>query len=628
MFAVLFLAAAFIAGTNFHGSFSWSFPKSKSLSMFLLNGTNPFDGQRHRDYRGSTTFALIDGPETGIATPGPATVIQGPSIASMYYVNEADTVQPTLSGVCNLISPVAVCTLSVWTSTTTDTSDIGSSSGAAGVHASKSDFWTVTNDAIMDFGLSFTSLRFRQLLRRLVPSNIVVFRRTTEQAIVPRTLRLVCREICCAVEPLALSHLSINVATDISSFHPTVDKLKAYAEHRTRATDYVRTVSIYHLSAPPSGWGGTYTSYWSLRSRRQSKDLPVALSAALSELKNVRALSWRVYDETFEAVSKFPTHRRLSKFSFDFANVVANCKELAAVIENSPGLANLSIIMGNFYNAKANMMPTLHNFLPKVMGRPRMRLKSLSLENVPIILDKPTLYHLRSLESLSIHFNLPPSNRDLSFPTIWKTLGMEGIRLKKVNVHILDVEDELFDYLSSYEGIREVIFDSSDLRKSESSTVETDIVATRFFCNVLPNIAGKLEVLHLGGISGDRWCFDKSYGEAILKCTQLKELTVSIDVHSPHSLGVEACLQETAAHLPNLLRLRQQPAASIVLFYILRAVTNSFEDASSQWRMGSWMAWSGPIWLETIVNGGLTVSNNRFLSSMPCFQVIKTRRFE
>ncbi|KAF8961966.1 hypothetical protein BDZ97DRAFT_1826823 [Flammula alnicola] len=81
---------------------------------------------------GSTTFALIDGPETGIATPGPATVIQGPSIASMYYVNEADTVQPTLSGVCNLISPVAVCTLSVWTSTTMDTSDIGSSSGAAG----------------------------------------------------------------------------------------------------------------------------------------------------------------------------------------------------------------------------------------------------------------------------------------------------------------------------------------------------------------------------------------------------------------------------------------------------------------------------------------------------------------
>ncbi|KIM38421.1 hypothetical protein M413DRAFT_447877, partial [Hebeloma cylindrosporum] len=60
---------------------------------------------------GTTTYALIDSPGTGRVTPGPATLIQGPSAASMLYVNSAAAT--TLSGVCNLVSPVALCTLNV-----------------------------------------------------------------------------------------------------------------------------------------------------------------------------------------------------------------------------------------------------------------------------------------------------------------------------------------------------------------------------------------------------------------------------------------------------------------------------------------------------------------------------------
>ncbi|KAF8961623.1 hypothetical protein BDZ97DRAFT_1828256 [Flammula alnicola] len=243
------------------------------------------------------------------------------------------------------------------------------------------------------------------------------------------------------------------------------------------------------------------------------------------------------------------------EFGDDFEEIVANCKELAPIVESSPGLANLSIMIGSlFHNQETTMIPTLRDFLPSAMGRPPMRLKSLSLENVRVPLDKTTLYHLRSLESLSIHFNFkyPPPVRDSPFPM--------------VNVHILDVEDELLDYLSSYEGIQELRFDSSS-GLSKSSTAETDDVATRFFCEVLPNIAGTLEVLHLGGTFRDRWCFDESYREAILKCMQLKELTVSVDVDSPQSPGVEACLNETAAHLPDLLRLKQLQAS--VMPYIV-----------------------------------------------------------
>jgi hypothetical protein len=81
----------------------------------------------------TTTYALIDSPGTGRVEPGPggflfrssesaraqfflhppATLIQGPSAASMLYVNSAAST--TLSGICNLVSPVALCTLNVET---------------------------------------------------------------------------------------------------------------------------------------------------------------------------------------------------------------------------------------------------------------------------------------------------------------------------------------------------------------------------------------------------------------------------------------------------------------------------------------------------------------------------------
>ncbi|KDR70946.1 hypothetical protein GALMADRAFT_254554 [Galerina marginata CBS 339.88] len=61
----------------------------------------------------TTSYALVDGPTRGVVPPGPATLVQGPSAATMFYVNSG-AATPTLSGVCNLVSPVAVCTLNVY----------------------------------------------------------------------------------------------------------------------------------------------------------------------------------------------------------------------------------------------------------------------------------------------------------------------------------------------------------------------------------------------------------------------------------------------------------------------------------------------------------------------------------
>ncbi|KAF8961953.1 hypothetical protein BDZ97DRAFT_1826785, partial [Flammula alnicola] len=391
-----------------------------------------------------------------------------------------------------------------------------------------------------------------------------------------RTLRLVCHAICSAVEPLALSHLSIDVK--MNTINETIEKLEAYAKHRTRATDYVRTVSISSLcpAERPSHWPtweymAGFVGNPRVHRLQVEDDFQNALSAALFALNSVRALSWCThrYDPNwaFGTISAYVTIRRVQELSISFT---AGCHPnlafldmgglhtlcfddlarpgvdnasivvaLATVIENSPDLENLSITTGSC--GVTNNAPTLGDFFPKRLGRPPMQLKSLSLHTVRILLDATTLYHLRSLESLSIHFNITTSIQGQSLPAIWKILGTESIHLKKVNVNIVDVEDELLDYLSSYEGIRDITFDNNEVIYS---TTEANVFASRFFHDVLPRIAGTLE--------------------KIAQCKQLKELTVSVvDLIQSHSQDVVSCLEQTAAILPKLVRLQKINVATV-----------------------------------------------------------------
>ncbi|KAF9052162.1 hypothetical protein BJ165DRAFT_1525019 [Panaeolus papilionaceus] len=61
---------------------------------------------------GATTYALIDGPRSVRVAPGPATLIKNGNAASMIYIDQANPTA-TYSGVCNLVTPVAMCTLNV-----------------------------------------------------------------------------------------------------------------------------------------------------------------------------------------------------------------------------------------------------------------------------------------------------------------------------------------------------------------------------------------------------------------------------------------------------------------------------------------------------------------------------------
>ncbi|KAF4610921.1 hypothetical protein D9613_006544 [Agrocybe pediades] len=107
--------------------------------------------------RSTTTYGLVDGPSR-VRTAGPGTLFQSAGGASMHWVNSALPTPTTLSGVCNLASPVAMCTLNVYESTTT-TGGRGASGGGRSVGGSSTGIIALMTTAAMGFCIGLAMLR-------------------------------------------------------------------------------------------------------------------------------------------------------------------------------------------------------------------------------------------------------------------------------------------------------------------------------------------------------------------------------------------------------------------------------------------------------------------------------------
>lgn len=210
---------------------------------------------------------------------------------------------------------------------------------------------------------------------------------------------------------------------------------------------------------------------------------------------------------------------------------------VSRIISRSPGLIRLEIDTG--YYAATIAAPSLHDILPKNMNLPPLSIESLSLRCMRTLLDAETLYHLRSLKSLSIHFNLTTTIQGSLLFQIWETLRKESIHLTKIDVNLTDVDDSLLDYLTSYDGIQQIVFDNSARLWSRHD----EAIANRFFDDVLPRVSRSLQSLHLVTISPGAWCFGKNNASSIAQCTRIEELTVSIvDIVQTHSRGTLVCV--------------------------------------------------------------------------------------
>ncbi|KAF4610919.1 hypothetical protein D9613_006546 [Agrocybe pediades] len=391
-----------------------------------------------------------------------------------------------------------------------------------------------------------------------------------------RSLRLACRYITGVVESLCLCTLWIDVGP--GNRRRVLAKLKDFASGSLSNIEYAQELTIYNSeTATQAEFAPTADEPFS-----------VVLFNALMALKRVPKLTWwpDKSDDAFvqSAILDFMCRRRVAHLtinfycgchpslpfrilclenleSLSFRNLCRLHEEgasfmtlsLSRIICNSPNMTSLSIDTG--YRNATTEAPSLHRFLSAEIERPPMPIKHLSLRTVRALLDEDTLYHLRSLESLSVHFNLTTPLHGSHLNEMWDTLREESIHLSAIDLNLVEVDDALLDYLVSYRGIRKLVFDNS---YKLWGSPEIGPIAVRFFKDVLPKISSTLEVLHLEPSSVGAWCFGHDNAEAIAKCTNLRELTVSIvDMVQDHSQPIVELLHQTAAKLPHLHNLRK-----------------------------------------------------------------------
>jgi len=206
------------------------------------------------------------------------------------------------------------------------------------------------------------------------------------------------------------------------------------------------------------------------------------------------------------------------------------------IIAQSPELNTLGI--STACHVATEHSPTLHGFLPPSKERsPPLALKHLQVSCLRMLLDTRILFHLRHLQSLSIRNNLPTPELGSNLSTIWRTLKDENIHLTSVDLSLVDVEDGFLDYLLSNPAIRDVVLDNS--ARVWYSTSQANIIATRFFEEILPKISHLLRTLHIVSFSANKWCFGAHNAAAFGTCKNLRTLKVSISISGPKPWSVD-----------------------------------------------------------------------------------------
>ncbi|KAF9529518.1 hypothetical protein CPB83DRAFT_256716 [Crepidotus variabilis] len=349
-----------------------------------------------------------------------------------------------------------------------------------------------------------------------------------------RKLRLVCQQIRQAIEPQAFETLYLT-KRDLPWL---LKRLEAYGSQTTRVGLFVKTLVIHiPTTGQETGMGRLKELFqraiFSLRNVKAlswiSGDLdpPWIVNILLAHIHSIVMEHFQVYinygHTNFGAFKNIQNLRSFSFRSWPFTDA-KDMSYASQIILNSPRLSNLKIST-SCYTATSTA-PRLHDFLPP-RGCDPLPLETLALECLRILLDDITLPHFRSLKYLRIRNNLVNPEFGSTYTQIWDTLRQESIHLTTIDCNLGIVEEGLMAYLMSYQGTKSLEFDSEH---QWYDSKKADVVAHRFFLEVVPKICQSLERLIVNTHISNGWCFSEETSEAFKSCKRLRELQVSIDV--------------------------------------------------------------------------------------------------
>jgi hypothetical protein len=198
-------------------------------------------------------------------------------------------------------------------------------------------------------------------------------------------------------------------------------------------------------------------------------------------------------------------------------------REIATVINASPGLANLSIrnayMMGDTKQVKK--CTSLQDFLQ----RSRPELVQLELEGVPLPRAAIREILSRKLQQLSISTSPGARRINLDWRGLWSALQKVRIKLPILKASgIENTTDEMFTYLLSYTGLQRL-----EILRLQMDTPEVkDKAARRFWGEVIPHHRNSLTVLFIDFIFESEWCYGPRSAATLELCLSLRDLSISI----------------------------------------------------------------------------------------------------
>ncbi|KAF8886371.1 hypothetical protein BD779DRAFT_1530933 [Infundibulicybe gibba] len=401
-----------------------------------------------------------------------------------------------------------------------------------------------------------------------------------------KAFRSTCRRIDLLVSPRLFSHMTIDIWEENAS--SGIYQLEALATGSTRVGEYVRTLDIRRLLANPSPrdrqrgqWGRD--KKWAEEKMREF--LPVALSALggvttviyKMETKNLEWATILVceYLATLPMLHTLdlralhiPPELHPSRISNLNKLVLESDNNLSAIVEiigGSPNLTELDYHCSGL--SRSGVVPSLHHLLSKVPRERPLHLQKLGASGYYYAMlhseDLPHFRHLKSLELGHGFLSTPwPDGHDrvISSPgDIWTAVTQET----PVEAVFAPPDGAVLGYLAVATGIKRIgIFGAT-----------SDVSSHNFFTNILPRHSKTLVSLSIAAGPGP-WCFGTRGIDALLDCTQLTKLSITIDDTDTTKEQKER-LQDTMHHimkvttvLPNLYCLRLFPAlrgASIAL---------------------------------------------------------------
>ena len=236
---------------------------------------------------------------------------------------------------------------------------------------------------------------------------------------------------------------------------------------------------------------------------------------------------------------------------------------LAEVIGNSPNLSHLVISVPN---SSTPCMP-----FSKTPSTTSLPLRYLAVKASK--LDLNPICHIIGLHS----FNLEHTGLDTS---VYLDLAQAHLFCSRLIVH--HVNSALLNYLSQYSGTLQEL--SLLLGK------DSNALAGQFWATVLPEHAATLQVLNVCSRVGGGWCYSDQAIHAIMQCSQLRSLTLTVD---PHSTGqVRLFTNDSFEH--DCDQSAFDKIVSFKLLFVERIISKQMDSGFFHYGLVIWLAQSYP----------------------------------